>query len=108
MSDTDELVKRWLKDKFIEGGTFPRYNPVEHGEPDEVELISSDMGWDCGCYSDYTRDDTFELTGVIKTADGKEVPIRYGRYGDLPQFIEELEAFENNEVCPYEDPDYDY
>ena len=107
MSDTDELVKAWLKQRFLDGATRPSYSPVAHGEPDEIEVISTDMGWDCGCYSSWTRDDSFILTGTIKDADGDEVQIRYGRWGDFPRFIEELDAFKDNEACYYESEDYD-
>ncbi|HEY6021915.1 MAG TPA: hypothetical protein VIY48_19225 [Candidatus Paceibacterota bacterium] len=107
MNETDKLVNAWLKEKFLAGDTWPRYSPVDHGEPDEIEVIKTDMGWDCGCYSDYTRDDMFELVGSLRTPEGVSVSVSYGRWGSLPRFIEELDAFKSNEVCPYEQEDYD-
>lgn len=105
----DVLVADWLKAKFLASGDwgygYPEYDKNKHGEPSEISVTSADAGWDCYCYSSYTRDDQFELTAIIKTRAGN-VEFRYGRWGDFPDFIEELDEYRNGNECYYESQEY--
>ena len=100
MSDTDEMVKAWLLEKFLWSG---QYDKARHGTIGSIRVLSVDMGWDCGCWSEWTRDDSFVLTGRFTSSAG-EFTWSYGRWGDLPQFIEELDEYQKN-YCPYDDED---
>lgn len=98
--DVDELVNGWLLEKFVEGS----YDPETDGPTDDLRVVSADADWDCGCWSSYTREDTFEMTAQIQTAAGV-VDFKYGQWGDFPQFIEDLEIYRVNSVCSYEQED---
>jgi hypothetical protein len=94
----DEMVNHWLLSKWLETG---EYNYDDHGAISDISVVTSDADWECGCYSSMTRDDDFILTAVIATKSGP-VNFRYGRWQDLPSFIEELDEYKNNDACPYE------
>ncbi len=96
----DDQVKGWLKEKFLASRS---YSPETQGGPDDIEILSVDQYWSCGCYSEYTRDDTFMMAAQIKGADGREFTWSYGVWADIPSFIEELYEYINNNECPYED-----
>lgn len=88
MSEIDDLVNRWFLHEWTEGGAgmYPKYRPLKYGELDELEVITTDGDWECGCYSSWTRDDRQILTAKIKTRAG-EVEIRYGTWEDFPDFV---------------------
>lgn len=98
MPSIDELVNGWMLQKFVESGMW---NEETHGPRDAIEVVSVDQGWDCGCYSSWTREDTYELNATLKGEKG-EFTYRYGRWGDFPSFITELDQYINNTECPYE------
>jgi hypothetical protein len=98
MAQIDEMINDWLLEKFFWSG---QYDKAKHGTIKSVKVLSVDMGWDCGCYSEFTRDDSFELTGRF-TSDRGEFTWAYGRWGDLPTFIEELDAYQDR-YCPYDE-----
>lgn len=104
MSSTDELVNRWFLDRWIknEGYAYPRYRPLKHGEPEELEVITTDGGWECGCYSSWTRDDQQKLYAWVKTRHG-EVKVEYGVWGDFPDFVRQVIEFgELEDYCRVE------
>jgi hypothetical protein len=102
MSDTDELVNAWLLEKFLWSGD---YDKSKHGTIKSIKVVKVDMGWECECWSEWTRGDSFELTGEF-TSSGGNFTWAYGRWGDLPQFIEELDEYQNN-YCTYDEQDDD-
>lgn len=104
--NTDELVNHWLISKWIsdEGHASARYDIGIHGSLNEVQVITADAGWECGCYSSWTRDDDFRLKAVFQTKSG-EVTFDYGCWGDFPSFIEELTEYSENN-CYYESDEY--
>lgn len=91
----DDQVNGWLLEKFFESN---KYSPIAHGEKDQVTVVTVDMGWDCGCYSSWTRDDTFEVTAKLN-GKGGNFEYRYGYWADFPQFIEELDEYINGNHC---------
>lgn len=103
MSDIDRRVEAWLLDKFLQSG---QYDKSRHGTIKSIRVIKVDMGWDCGCWSEFTRDDRFELTGQFASNAGR-FTWTYGHWSDLPQFIEELDAYQFGSYCPYAKDEYD-
>jgi hypothetical protein len=106
--DVDSLVNEWLISKWLESSAnehdyrqFTRYDRSVHGPVSGLRVVTADADWDCGCYSSWTREDDFVMTAEISTAAGV-VNFEYGRWADFPSFIEELDAYRNNDVCPYE------
>jgi hypothetical protein len=106
--DVDDLVSSWLIDKWLERSSDPnnyqafvRYSVDEHGPREALSIVTADADWECGCYSSWTREDDFILQAKIMTASGA-VDFEYGRWGDFPSFIEELDAYQRNTVCSYE------
>jgi hypothetical protein len=99
MTGIDDQVNAWLLDRFLWSGD---YDKSKHGTINSIEVVSVDMGWDCLCWSEWTRDDSFGLTGKF-TSSGGDFTWTYGRWGDLPQFIEELDEYAENGTCRYAD-----
>lgn len=99
----DEKIDDWILEKFLWHGG---YDKSKHGTIKSIKVVSVDMGWDCACWSDWTRDDTFELTAQFESDAGK-FEWTYGRWGDLPTFIEELDEYINGNGCYYESEEYD-
>lgn len=105
MSNSDDLVKAWFLSKWLkgEGGFYPTYKPLHHGEFIEIEVITMDGTWECGCYSEYTRDDQEKLIATVKTRAG-EVEVEYATWRDLPYIIRDIINFEALEdVCRIEE-----
>lgn len=95
MSETDDLVNRWFLGEWVNGTTAymtPGYDRNIHGPVSDLEVISFDADWECGCYSSWTRDDQEVITSKVKTKSGV-VRIRHWTYGDMPELIERLVDF---------------
>jgi len=107
MALIDDQVNSWLKEKFLESSY---YYPATMGDHDDIEIISADGSWECGCYSEYTRDDSFVLTATISTNGGnKTTTWDYGYWSSLPDFITELDEYIDGNDCRYaEDDEYYY
>ncbi|HEY6020856.1 MAG TPA: hypothetical protein VIY48_13440 [Candidatus Paceibacterota bacterium] len=105
MTATDELVNKWFIERWTAGAgnmTGPCYDEKKHGPVAELQVITMDAGWDCYCYSEYTRDDVEVLTATVGTKSG-DFNIRYGVYGSLPSILEDLIDFGNLEdICSVE------
>lgn len=89
MGSTDELVNRWFLSEWTQGeghGFYPEYRPLKHGEVEELEVVTADGAWQCGCYSSWTRDDQQKLIAIVKTRHG-EIEVEYGVWGDFPDFV---------------------
>lgn len=107
----DDLVNSWIISKFMEGdgrqqqygnNNAYKYNYETDGSFNDITVTSADMGWDCGCYSSWTRDDTFEVTALLKTK-GREVQFVYGTWLEFPDFIQELDEYKNlSDFCSVE------
>lgn len=100
----DEQVEAWLLSRFFESG---QYDKSKHGTVKSIKVTSVDMGWECGCWSEWTRDDTFELRGKF-TGSAGDFEWTYGRWGDLPRFIEALDEFIDGNYCRYDDEEWVY
>lgn len=106
MTDIDRLVKDWILSKFLKGDTYSLaypygYDETVHGPKEDITVVAADGEWQCGCYSEYTRDDQFVMTATFMTKSG-HFKASYGRWGDLPVFIEELASFEETWECSIE------
>ena len=109
MTDIDALVNAWILDKFLRGNIwgYPAYDPKVHGPEEGVSVLSADTSWECGCYSEYTRDDDFTLVGKIQVWNVNgypptEINYRYGGWYDMPDFFEELDTFRDTWECSVE------
>jgi len=111
----DDMVNSWIITKFIandgrqqsyEGSNPFRYNEDADGFFNDITVLEADMGWECGCYSSWTRDDDFEVKALIKTKS-RTVEFIYGTWREFPDFIQELDEYQNNLTCPYEQEDYE-
>nr|WSW58482.1 hypothetical protein OG513_07740 [Streptomyces sp. NBC_00998] len=110
--DVDDLVNSWLlsmwlghsADESTYGAPTVRYDRRIHGPVEDLRVITADAGWDCGCWSSWTREDSFQLTAQIHTSVGV-VDFTYGRWYDFPRFIQELHEYRVNSACRYEDGD---
>lgn len=100
MALIDEMVKSWLKQKFLDSSS---YHPETQGSPDYIKVVSVDSAWECNCYSEYTRGDTFVMTARIAGSNGREFDWRYGVWGDLPSFIDEIDGFLDASDCPFQE-----
>lgn len=103
MALIDEKINAWLKEKFL--GSYDYY-PQTQGAPEYITVVKADAGWECGCYSEFTRSDSFVMTATLKGANGREFEWRYGRWGNLPDFIQELDEYLYGDNCPYLEDDY--
>lgn len=116
--ETNELVNEFLLEKFKSEARlsfFDRYNYkngfISEGYDKEKHLVecktisirNAECEWSCGCYSCYTRDDSFEMSAHVGCDCGVEMRWRYGHMYDLPDFIRELDEYKENEVCSHSD-----
>lgn len=99
MAEIDDKVNEWMLEKFLGSS---KYDKAKHGTIKNLHVLSVDMGWECGCYSEWTREDTFELTARF-TGDKGEFNWSYGYWADLPRFITELDDYINGRYCPYDE-----
>ena len=108
MSRFDRAIDDFIVAKFVsDEGLNPsqEYSPEVDGDQSDITVLQADMGWVCSCWSDWTRDDSFEITALVKTK-GREVEFVYGTWGSLPYMIEELDEYCINDSCYYESEDY--
>lgn len=104
--DTDKLISGWALSKFwAESFPEPGYEKERHLQIcPTVTAVPMEMGWDCCCYSEYTRDDSFFT--MFKIACGCDVIYSYSFYNyntewDLPEIIRELDEYRSNVSCQY-------
>jgi hypothetical protein len=108
MAKTDDLVNAWVKKKFLESVHYLS-DTLYYGSGKYIEVLSAGVETYCGCYSEYTRDDGFEMNAVLTSPRAGRFTFRIGLWGNLPEFIEELDAFKNAEIdCPYYDEEMGY
>lgn len=114
MSRFDDAVDEFIISKFMSNeGRLQRYHKDDihnynfeaDGGPSDIAVIQADMGWECGCYSSWTRDDSFEITALIKTKS-REVQFIYGTWAGFPDLITELDEYINNDTCYYDSEEY--
>lgn len=104
----DELVNKWFIERWTTGAgnmSGSPYSERQHGPVGELRVVTMDAGWECGCYSEYTRDDVEVLTATVRTKSG-DFNIRYGVYGNLPSIIEDLIDFGDLEDACSVERDY--
>jgi hypothetical protein len=104
MNETDKLIADWAMAQFRKENPIyfnDAYSYAHLHHCDTAVIAVDDMEWSCGCYSEYTRDDYFYMNFVVNCACGFTAKFQLQKSYGLPQFIEELDAFKNNEECPY-------
>ncbi|AZU97200.1 hypothetical protein SEA_GILSON_143 [Streptomyces phage Gilson] len=89
---------------FAREDELPGYDKEKHlANCETTSIRSAECEWSCGCYSCYTRDDSFDMSAHVGCDCGVEMRWRYGYMYDLPNFITELDEYKNNEVCSHSD-----
>ena len=115
--ETNDLVNEFLIEKFRKEAKqrfrfgmgkddeFPGYDKEKHlSRCETLSVQNVECGWECVCYSCYTRDDAFEMTAHVGCECGVEMRWVYGYMYDLPSFIEELDGYKQlSEVCNHDD-----
>lgn len=84
MTDPDEYLREYILKRFYEDYPFAAPGAV---------VKTADVEWDCGCYSEYTRDDEIRATAVV-ISDGREIPLSY--FYNLPQMILDMAGEQDN------------
>lgn len=109
--NADELVEVWAlgeyksKYRYYDNiDYFHKYNHLINCPTVKATPVSA--GWECCCYSEYTRDDGFETTFTISCACGVEDHFRRtGGDWDLPEIIRQMSEYSYNLECPYWEED---
>lgn len=135
MVDADELllewatkkIKPWLEDKIKAHQRWVSFSELYHDQDvfKLSEMAHKILGatyehmlncsprvygipgheWECGCYSEYTRDDNWTVHAYVTCSHGLFVQMfHYVDPYSLPEIIQELA--ESDEGCAYDDPDY--
>lgn len=100
--DTNDYVNRWIIDKFK-----AEYSTDGHlATCPSLKVVGCEHGYECNCYSEYTRDDEWTMTATLGCDHGQTSVYRAFDWSSLPQVIEalrsdDLSVFE----CPYDDVD---
>lgn len=104
----DKMVSGFLVYKFRKARAWADNHTTEgHLIHCPTTYVSeAEAGWVCGCYSEYTRDDSFDVDATITCECGETTQWCYAGWGDLPAVLKELEEYNNSE-CPWEDFYYD-
>ena len=116
--ETNDLVNEFLLDKFRKeakqrfrigvgkNDERPGYDKEKHlSRCDTLQVSNVECSIECGCYSCYTRDDSFEMTAHVGCDCGVEMRWVYGYMWDLPDFITELDEYKNMERDCYHEND---
>lgn len=104
--NSEEMVNEFLIKKFQKEGPirWRHYTEEMPGFEKEKHLVECssitvevvDCGWDCGCYSCYTRDDSFDMAAHLVCEHDVRVRWNYGSLSDIPSFIKELDEYRQN------------
>lgn len=72
----------------------------------QPQIYAVDHAWECNCYSEYTRDDSWMIHFRVSCCHQlfTEVRIEVDSY-DMPEVLRELADMDG--VCMYDDPAYD-
>lgn len=107
--NADELVSAWALNKYRKDyRTY--YAALEHFYDhhhlfncETVTATPVSCGWECSCYSEYTRYDSFRTSFTISCACDVSIVFDVDTYNvwDLPEILMELEEYESTQECPY-------
>jgi len=97
VSSVDDMIKEFILDKYVASN---KYSEI-HGPRDELKVLESDVGRECWCYSEYTRDDEFVMKAKIQTLK-RVIEFEWGTHSDIPQFIQDLEKYKDFS-CGYDE-----
>lgn len=99
----DDRVNAWIIQRFRERhGRFQSHMSVC---PDlKVKPYSCEHGVECGCYSEYTRDDSWYLPATLECPHGKEMSVTLSDFGHtLPDAVAAIaNADYDNFECIYD------
>lgn len=110
MFDIDALIRAWALDKFTNGHPWVKTDDDRHLQQCISTVAEPEsFGWECCCYSEYTRDDSFATSFIISCGCGIRVTFRtYESEWNLPNFFKELDEFRENFTCDYSFLDEEY
>lgn len=101
----DQLINEWGLLKYRE--RFEIYRDSTHLVVcDTAEAKAISAGWECGCYSSVTREDSFQITFEISCNCGYSYEYTpYEGEWSMPTVIRELAEYQENN-CYYESDEY--
>lgn len=105
--NADELVNVWALGEYksryryyTDTAYFHKYNHLITCPT--VVAIPKSFGWECGCYSEYTRDDDFYTAFTITCDCGVEEHFGLSTSEwNLPEILKQLDEYNNTQFCPY-------
>lgn len=79
--NADELVSQWVVSDFRRRSEYQHlYGPYVSNDEEhlsrciDLTFTSHSHEWECGCYSTYTRDDSWSIRGTISCPHGTSIP----------------------------------
>lgn len=108
MNSADDLLVVWALDKFKEKFRKYAYDRNNHPYNHLVDCATTTataitVGWECRCYSEYTRDDGFETSFMISCDCGVTHPFDWEvNEWDLPTVLREMAEYEELD-CIYDE-----
>lgn len=98
----DESFKMYEMAHVINGAV---YEHLLHCTPRVYGIPGHE--WECGCYSEYTRDDRWMIHAYVTCTHGlfTQMVMEIEPYS-MPEIIQQLA--ESDEGCKYDDPDYNW
>lgn len=84
----------------LRAGTNPKHEKHLRNCDGRTLEVTREASWDCGCYSEYTQDDMFNMDTVVSCGHGCSVKVGFV-FSDYtaPNLIKELEEFESTWDC---------
>lgn len=94
MSHADTLVDDWIIETFREkfdNNNWGQDGNAQHLVRNGCYVIETDVSWECGCYSSWTRDDSklMEARLGCRCCD-RTYNWNYGYWYNMPEIIEEI------------------
>jgi hypothetical protein len=104
----DQLINEWGMLKYREYiKQYPHWKMNNHlASCDTAEAKQYDAKWECWCYSEVTREDTFMIYFTISCNCDESYDFSFSEWEwDLPTVLRELQAFSEN-PCYYESDEW--
>jgi len=73
------------------------------------QIYAVDHQWECGCYSEFTRDDNWMIHCRVSCKHGLMTDMRMSVDAwDMPEILRELSELDAGDGCMYDDPEYNW
>jgi hypothetical protein len=107
-ADSNARVNAWLLERFRAADEYWRRDEaIGHlRRCSSTRVVACEHGWECCCYSEYTRDDEWRIAVHLACDDG--VSGEWDRsglvWGDLPELIAAIKDADLDDFeCPYDE-----